>query len=132
MYPGPILLLETRRNLSMNVFLVHWNEQELAEHASALEREGHRVRGHFSTEWFEKWGEYLPDAVVVSLDRLPSHGRQVAEWFWEAKYRRSIPVLFVGGEPAKIEAIQSKFPAAVFSSWADLPAHFADSTYTES
>lgn len=110
----------------MNVFLVHWNEKELAQYASALESEGHLVRGHCSTESFEKWGDYLPDALIVSLDRLPSHGRQVVEWFWEAKYRRSIPVFFVGGEPTKVKATRSKFPAATFCSWAELPAFLAD------
>ena len=56
----------------------------------------------------------MPDALVISLDRLPSHGRAVAEWFWEAKKRRSIPLIFVGGAPDKVERTREKFPEALF------------------
>ena len=34
---------------------------------------------------------------MISLERLPSHGRAVAKWLWSAQYRRVIPVVFVGG-----------------------------------
>ena len=36
---------------------------------------------------------------MISLDRLPSHGRAVAEWLWEAKKRQHIPIVFLGGQP---------------------------------
>jgi hypothetical protein len=60
--------------------------------------------------------EWLPEAMVISLARLPSHGRQVVTWFWEAKVRRSVPVLFVGGEPEKVAVARKAFPQAVFTS----------------
>ena len=56
----------------------------------------------------------MPDAVVISLDRLPSHGRAVAEWLWQAKKRQSIPLVFVGGTAEKVETMRERFPAAVY------------------
>jgi hypothetical protein len=96
------------------VFYLHWNEQEAKEQASTLQDAGHDVRFHWSTEEHIKLGDWEPEAVVISLDRLPSHGRQVAEWFWEAKKRRSVPVVFAGGKPDKVEAARDRFPKAIF------------------
>ena len=33
----------------------------------------------------------VPEVLVISLERLPSHGRAVAKWLWSAQYRRAIP-----------------------------------------
>ena len=75
---------------------------------------GRDVRAHFSTQSSPRPKGDLPDAVVISLDRLPSHGRAVAEWFWEAKSRRGIPIVFEGGKPDKVAAASEKFPEARF------------------
>ena len=53
-----------------DVYLVHWDEAEARERALALESAGHRVRVHWSTERAARI-DPLPDALVVSLDRLP-------------------------------------------------------------
>jgi hypothetical protein len=57
----------------------------------------------------------LPDAVVIDLSRLPSHGREVACSLRNAKYSRRIPIVFVGGAPEKVEAIRQLLPDAVFT-----------------
>jgi hypothetical protein len=62
----------------------------------------------------------LPDVAVISLERLPSHGRAVAEWLWEAKKRQHIPIIFAGGEPAKVQTTRDKFPRAHFCSMRSL------------
>ncbi len=80
------------------ILYVHWNEAEAAAHAEMLAASGHEVVVHASTDG-KFSNEWLPDALVISLDRLPSHGRAVAEWFWEAKKRRHIPIIFTGGKP---------------------------------
>lgn len=96
------------------IFLLHWNADELKELAAPFERAGHEVRAHSSTEVVAKWGEWRPDVVVISLERLPSHGRAYAEWIWEAKSRRDIPVVFAGGAPEKVAATRAKFPKAIY------------------
>jgi hypothetical protein len=98
------------------VFYVHWNEAELKERMSELAAAGHEVRGHGSTSTTFRWGEWMPDAVVISLDRLPSHGRAVAEWIVEAKKRKQIVIIFAGGLPDKVEATRAKFPDAIYCS----------------
>src|SRR5262245_11463946 len=104
----------------MRIYLVHWNQAEAEARARELTAAGHEVRTHWSTEGEYKWGEYLPDAVVISIDRLPSHGRAVAEWIWEAKKRRTIPIVFAGGAPDKVKATREKFPKAMFCAWEDV------------
>jgi hypothetical protein len=103
-----------------NLLYVHWNEQEAAVFSAALRRAGHTVH-HHAIQGGAPPGDVLPDAVVISLDRLPSHGREVARWFSQAKKRQSIPVVFVGGDPRKISAFRDQFPRAIFCAAADLP-----------
>jgi hypothetical protein len=67
------------------VFLLHWNEAECKSRASELRRAGHDVVLHWSTETSAPLKDASPDVVVISIDRLPSHGRAVAGWLWEAK-----------------------------------------------
>jgi hypothetical protein len=96
------------------LFYLHWNAAELEPRVRDLEAAGHAVVSHCTPGEPPRLGESLPDAVIISLDRLPSHGRHVAAWFWEAKRRRSIPILFVGGKPHKVAEARAQFPEAVF------------------
>ena len=60
------------------LFYVHWNEEECRVHACQLESAGHAVDIHWSTQNHTKIEPGI-DGLVISLDRLPSHGRAVAE-----------------------------------------------------
>jgi hypothetical protein len=99
----------------MTIFYLHWNEQELKQRIAALKELKLTIHSHWSTEDKAKWSESLPDIFIISLERLPSHGRQYAEWLWEAKKRQHIPIIFVDGKPDKIEATKVKFPKAVYT-----------------
>lgn len=101
----------------MRIYLVHWNRAEAEARAAELEAAGHDARIHWNSEQEYKWGNYRPEAVVISLDRLPSYGRAVAEWIWEAKKRRSIPIVFAGGEADKVKATREKVLTATFCEW---------------
>lgn len=103
-----------------NLFVVHWNEGELNELIAPLARARHVVRGHWSQQTTADMKE-LPDVLVISLERLPSHGKAIAEWMWEAKKRQHIPIVFVGGKPEKVEQFKSGFPKAQFCSRSKLP-----------
>jgi hypothetical protein len=104
----------------MTLFYLHWNEKELKERIAPLKELKLKIHSHWSTEDTAKWGETLPDIFVISLDRLPSHGRQYAEWLWEAKKRQHIPIIFVDGQPEKVEATKAKFPKAIYCTSAKL------------
>jgi hypothetical protein len=95
------------------VFYVHWDEDEASVHAESLRAIGHRVAVHAARDGTPR----LPDptdVVVISLERLPSHGRAVAEWVWKPKRRRTIPIVFVGGPADKVARTRASFPAAEF------------------
>ena len=96
------------------VFLLHWDRSEAEGRASGLRRAGHAVSLHWSTDAGPNLKDSVPDIAVISLDRLPSHGRAVAEWLWEAKKRQHVPIVFAGGKPDKVAATREKFPRAAY------------------
>lgn len=100
---------------------IHWHEAECQAHAKELEAAGYEVRCHWSKDSHPRIGDDT-DALIVSLDRLPSHGRAIAEWFWEAKRRQTKPLIFVGGEADKVAETKKKFPGAVFCAMGKLKA----------
>lgn len=104
-----------------SLFYIHFNDKELKERLKPLKELGVKLMGHSSTTDTAKLGTSLPDIFVVSLDRLPSHGRQYVQWLWEAKKRQHIPVIFVDGKPEKVEETKAKFPNAVYCRGEQLP-----------
>jgi CheY-like chemotaxis protein len=61
-----------------------------------------------------------PDAVVIDLSRLPSHGREIGVWLRNRKSTRHIPLVFVGGEPEKREKVKAVLPDAVYATESEL------------
>ena len=98
------------------IFYLHFNEAELNERIKPFIRAGYSVRNQWSTEVIAKWTDYIPDIVILSLDRLPSHSRHYAEWIWEAKERKHIPIILVDGKPDKVQETREKFPNAIYCS----------------
>ena len=101
------------------MFYVHWDEGEASGHADALRAIGHRVTVHA----IQDATPHLPDPtdlVVISLERLPSHGRAIAEGVGQAKRRRAIPIVFVGGPADKTAKMRERFPTAELCSRAEL------------
>ncbi len=104
------------------IFLIHWNAVEAEEHARALRARGWGVE--IETEDGARAGRRiladLPDAVVVCLTRLPSHGRETAEALRSYKAGRYLPIIFVGGEEKAAAKARSRVPDAVFATWGEL------------
>lgn len=96
------------------VFFIHFNETELKEKIRPLKEAGYKVNSHFSTSTVADLSNDLPDVLVVSLDRLPSHGTRYGEWLWEVKKRQHIPIIFSGGKPEKVITVKEKLPGAIF------------------
>jgi len=109
-----------RKPILGEVALVHWDAVEAAELAAELRDAGWRVKTGLGELKAVKANP--PVAVVISLRRLPSHGREVADALWYTKWGRAIPIVFFDGQPDKVEATRSKFPDAQFVNWADVPA----------
>jgi CheY-like chemotaxis protein len=104
------------------VFYLHWNKEEAIAAVRALRAEGHSVRFHADTgeEAWELLREVPPDVLVISLARLPSHGRRVAAVTTEYKKLRNLPLVFVDGAPEKVQTARAEFPGATFCTSAQL------------
>jgi hypothetical protein len=103
------------------VTYVHWAEDEAHAVARRLVAGGHQVTVHWAAgEGMQ--ADSVPEVLIVSLERLPSHGRAVAQWLWSAQYRRAIPIVFVGGSPDRIERAREQFGDAVFCGEHELAA----------
>jgi hypothetical protein len=99
--------------------LVHWNEAEGLERQQQLEAFGFETAFDFGDGLFAarqiKAGP--PDAVVIDLSRMPSHGREVAHSVRTTKATRHVPIVFVGGEPEKVAKTRQLLPDATFTTW---------------
>ena len=101
------------------VRLVHWNEDEGLERQKQLEALGFDVAFDFGDGLFvsRQIRASVPDAIVIDLSRIPSHGREVAHSVRGRKSTRHVPLVFVDGEPEKVERTKQLLPDATYTTW---------------
>jgi CheY-like chemotaxis protein len=102
-----------------SIRLICWNQDLARERARLLRDAGISVNaspletsgliGHFCKK--------SPSAVLIDLDRLPSHGREVAIVLRNSKSTRYIPIVFAGGLAEKVDRVRRELPDAVFTDW---------------
>jgi hypothetical protein len=98
--------------------LIHWNIDEAKERIKGLRAAGYQVDYDALTpDLLRGVRKSPPAAVVIDLGQLPSHGREVALSLREYKDTRAVPLVFLEGEPEKVEKIRTLLPDASFSSW---------------
>ncbi len=98
--------------------LIHWNAAEASERAGRLIAVGYNViSGQLSPASLREIRESPPDAVVIDLSRLPSHGRDVALGLRKYKTTRYVPLVLVEGDPEKVKHIKELLPDAVYTTW---------------
>ncbi len=99
------------------LFLIHWNLIEAEELAQTLRDKGWAVDVEAENGAIagKRIKSKLPDAVVVSLRRLPSHGRITAESLRRNRATQQIPIVFVGGDGPALDATRAKLPDATFT-----------------
>lgn len=104
------------------VVLIHWNRQEAQERARRLRAAGSQVRiiADPQVDYLRVIRAKPPDAFVIDLSRLPSHGRAVGVWVRQQKATRHTPLVFVGGEAEKVAAARALLPDAVYSGWSGI------------
>ena len=105
-----------------NVKLILWNAAEAQERASILTAAGYKVDAMTSVglKSIPLLRENPPDAVIVDLSRLPSQGRDIGLLLRQYKQTRNIPLVFVDGDPIKVEKIRSLLPDAVYARWSNI------------
>ncbi len=96
--------------------LIHWNAAEAAPYLTLLKEAGHRVEysPEFSPQLMREWRAAPPDAFIIDLSRLPSHGREIAIALRQSKATRCIPLLFCEGEGEKVAKTRALLPDAAF------------------
>ncbi|MGE0129963.1 MAG: hypothetical protein AB7U82_17915 [Blastocatellales bacterium] len=100
------------------VRLIHWKAEEAAGKIAKLRAAGYEVDyGETTPGALRDYLNNPPAAFVIDLSRLPSHGRDVAMALRTHKTTRHTPMVFVEGEPEKIERIKVSLPDAVYTTW---------------
>src|SRR5215470_10007304 len=98
--------------------LIHWKAEEAAERVAKLRAAGYEVDySELSPGELRDWRNNPPAAFVIDLSRLPLQGRDVAIALRGYKTTRRTPLVFVEGEPEKVERVKVNLPDAVYTNW---------------
>ncbi len=102
-----------------HICLVHWNANEGEKSAQRLRAAGHDVdlRVPRGPEFLRALEARPPVAVLIDLSRAPSQGRDLALALRQRKSTRHVPIVFVGGEAEKVDALRQLLPDAIFATW---------------
>ncbi len=103
---------------ALRVRLIHWKPEETDERARRLQAAGYAVdAAPLSGAFLRELSADPPAAVVIDLSRLPAQGRDVGAALRQRQSTRHIPLVFVDGEPAKVERVKQLLPDAVYTPW---------------
>ncbi len=108
--------------MQQSIRFIHWNAAEAGERAERLRALGYLVNDAppNGPALLKALALELPAALVVDLSRLPSQGRDVGVSLRQRKATRSVPLVFVGGEPEKLAQVRALLPDAVYTDWASI------------
>ncbi|MGE3273958.1 MAG: hypothetical protein AB7O67_02525 [Vicinamibacterales bacterium] len=104
------------------VRLIHWNGPEGRERQLRLASLGYHAEFDLLDGPSPLGGirRNPPDAFVIDLSRLLSHGREVGLALRTFKDTRQVPLVFVDGDPEKVKGIKALLPDATYTSWGRL------------
>lgn len=103
------------------VRLIHWKPAEAEARVGALAAAGYAVEyAPFTPTTLREIAERPPDAVVIDLTRVPSHGRDVGVALRHAKRTRPIPIVFAGGAGEKVARVRTQLPDAEYAEWSGI------------
>ncbi len=105
--------------LMARVLLIHWNTAEAEPRLATLRDAGHQPALFLPGTSASTKGLSAnpPEAILIDLSRLPSHGSAVAAHFRNRKALRNVPLIFLEGAPEKVERVRQLIPDAVFTTW---------------
>jgi hypothetical protein len=100
--------------------LVCWDPDTARQHARDLKKSGFTVDASVlnTSGLIGQFRDNPPAAVLIDLDRLPSHGRAVAVMLRGAKSTCHLPIVFAGGQDDKVVRARQQIPDATFTDWA--------------
>lgn len=108
--------------------LIHWNEKEAHLRSLYFQSQGNIVYHTIPSgkKLIKQIADNHTEIIIISLERLPSQGRDIALWLRKNRTTRTIPIAFVEGTPTKVAAIKSLLPDAVFHSWKTISSSVGD------
>jgi len=101
------------------VRLIHWNAAEAKDRAARLRAAGYQVAADVPSgpALLREFKENPPAAVIIDLSRLPAQGRDVGVALRVRRATRQVPLVFVGGDPAKVARVKELLPDATYTTW---------------
>jgi hypothetical protein len=113
------LVLKTLGTRMLKVRLISWDETARTTHAAVLKAA--KIQTDASPFQHGKLITKLRDslAVLIDLDRKPSHGHAIAVLMRSSKSARHVPIVFAGGVKEKVDRIRREFPDAFYTEWPD-------------
>lgn len=98
------------------VCLLHLDPKGGRSITDELRAAGFQVQHYlkFETAILRACRENPPDAFVIDLSRLPSHGREVAIALRQSPKTRHVPIVFCGGVAEKVRLIREVLPDAAY------------------
>jgi CheY-like chemotaxis protein len=111
-----------------NIFFIHWESTEIEALAAQITQMGYSVATECkdSPTACRRVTELLPDAVVISLRRFVSGGRETGRFLGTSRVTKHIPLIYMDGpRDARRDRIREILPEAIFSSIQDLPETLA-------
>ena len=109
------------------VRLIHWKPEEARPRVEQLAEAGYDIAYEpTDPNTLRGLAKDPPDAFVIDLTRLPSHGRDVGIYVRERKATRRVPLVFVGGAREKVASAKERLPDAVYAAWKDAAAAIED------
>jgi hypothetical protein len=101
--------------------LIHWNATEAKERAVQLCAAGYAVEANMlDSAGLRRLRDDPPDGIVIDLNRRPAQGRDVGLTLRKYVATRRVPLVFVGGAPAKVDRIREFLPDAVYTTWGEI------------
>jgi CheY-like chemotaxis protein len=109
----------------LTVTLICWNATEGRERARLLQGTGLQVKlecgqAREGPAILRRLRASPPNALVIDLDRLPMQGRDLGVAIRTSKQTRHVPLVFAGGDSAKVDRVRRMLPDAVYASWAGI------------
>lgn len=103
------------------VQLIHWNDREAREHINHVQIDQISIQfDPLTPKALREIRSDPPSAILIDLSRLPSQGRDLALNLRKYKGTRFVPLVFLGGDPKKVERIRAIIPDAVYTQWDEL------------
>lgn len=102
----------------IRIRLIHWKPEKASAQIERLRSAGNVVNaGDLTPELLRDLRKAPPDVFLIDLSRLPSQGRDLALNLRKTVATRGTPLVFVGGDPVKVEGIRKLLPDAAYCQW---------------